>query len=265
LVEGRQAVQMSVKQALFRAQYRERIERWYNGPLHVMVIYGFGIPMLLWFISNIADPVRWYQWAVIPVVFLVSNILEWGMHLYIMHRPRSNRIARAIYTRHTLMHHQFFTEKNYTIDGVRDFRIVFFPPYTELAALLLAVPGSMLLGLLLGANAGWLSMCTVGILYMTYEFFHFCCHVRDNWFVRNVPFVNTIRRHHVAHHDQSIMMDRNMNLTFPIADWLFGTSDLRRGLFGTIFNGYSNEFVRHDMVRKSRRPALDTARSDSSA
>ena len=25
-----------------------------------------------------------------------------------------------------------------------------------------------------------------------------------------------------------------MNLTFPIADWLFGTSDLNRGLIGTL-------------------------------
>ena len=28
------------------------------------------------------------------------------------------------------------------------------------------------------------------------------------------------------------MMEVNMNLTFPIADWAFGTSDLDRGLFG---------------------------------
>ena len=67
---------------------------------------------------------------------------------------------------------------------------------------------------------------------LVYEFMHFCCHVDENWFVRNAPFVNTIRRHHTAHHDQSIMMERNMNLTFPIMDWLFGTSDLDRGLIG---------------------------------
>ncbi len=35
-----------------------------------------------------------------------------------------------------------------------------------------------------------------------------------------------------------------MNLTFSIADWLFGTSDLDRGLFGTLFNGYSRKYVR---------------------
>jgi hypothetical protein len=250
---------MTEKQAAFRTAYRARIESWYNGLAHVLIIYGIGIPILVWFIRNLDQPIHWYQWLVVPVVFIVSNILEWAMHLYVMHRPQRNAIARAIYTRHTLMHHQFFTEKNYTIDGIRDFRIVFFPPYTEVAALMLAVPGSLLLAAILGNNAGWLSMATVVSLYMTYEFFHFCCHVPDNAFVRHMPFVNTIRRHHVAHHDHAIMMDRNMNLTFPIADWLFGTSDLNRGLLGTLFNGYSTRHVRSDLGRKSRRPQLGEA------
>ena len=75
-------------------------------------------------------------------------------------------------------------------------------------------------------------------MYLIYEFMHFCCHVDENWFVRNMPFVNTIRRHHTAHHNQSIMMERNMNLTFPMMDWLLGTSDLDRGVLGHVFNGY---------------------------
>jgi hypothetical protein len=35
-----------------------------------------------------------------------------------------------------------------------------------------------------------------------------------------------------------IMMHLNMNLTFPVADWAMGTSDLNRGLLGHLFNGY---------------------------
>jgi hypothetical protein len=83
---------------------------------------------------------------------------------------------------------------------------------------------------------------------------HFCCHVDESWFVRNMPFVNTIRRHHTAHHDQSIMMERNMNLTFPIMDWLFGTSDLDRGLIGHLLNGYDTRFVKTDMRKTARTP-----------
>ena len=65
--------------------------------------------------------------------------------------------------------------------------------------------------------------------------------------VRNVPFVNTIRRHHKAHHNMGIMMHVNMNLTFPVADWAMGTSDLDRGLLGHIFNGYSDKHVKEEL------------------
>ena len=77
-------------------------------------------------------------------------------------------------------------------------------------------------------------MCTTTGMYLIYEFMHFCCHVDENWFVRSCPFVNTLRRHHTAHHNARLMMETNMNLTFPIADWFFGTSDLDRGLICTL-------------------------------
>jgi hypothetical protein len=43
------------------------------------------------------------------------------------------------------------------------------------------------------------------------------------------------------------MQTRNFNLTFPICDALFGTSDLDRGLVGTLFNGNSNKYIRRDL------------------
>lgn len=236
----------------FRAEYRTKIERWYSPGLHVLVIYAIGGTALWVFVRQIQTPVTWYQWAVVPMVFLVSNVAEWAMHRYVMHRPRKNVIARAIYTRHTLNHHEFFTQDNWTIDMIRDYRIVFFPPYTEIAAIVLTVPGALLLGWLLGANAGWLTLCTTITLYMVYEAFHFCCHVDDNWFLRHCPFINTIRRHHAAHHDQRVMTRVNLNLTFPIADWLFGTSDVDRGILGTLFNGYSTRFLRKDLEQIRR-------------
>jgi hypothetical protein len=95
--------------------------------------------------------------------------------------------------------------------------------------------------------------------YLIYETFHYCCHVHDNWFVRNMPFINTIRRHHTAHHNQGIMMKYNMNLTFPIADWLMRTSDLDRGLLGHLFNGYNEEHV-----KKELRPIIKRFRNDDS-
>ena len=45
-----------------------------------------------------------------------------------------------------------------------------------------------------------------------------------------------------------------MNLTFPIADWLFGTSDLDRGLIGTLFNGYDTRYLKGTLRGHPHRP-----------
>ena len=45
-----------------------------------------------------------------------------------------------------------------------------------------------------------------------------------------------------------------MNLTFPIADWLFGTSYLKRGLIGHIFNGYETKHLKENLRAKPRTP-----------
>ena len=70
----------------------------------------------------------------------------------------------------------------------------------------------------------------------------------------SMPFVNTLRRHHTAHHNARLMMEVNMNLTFPIADWLFGTSDLDRGLIGHLFNGYDTRFLKKKLRARPKSP-----------
>jgi hypothetical protein len=155
------------------------------------------------------------------------------------------------------MHHQFFTEKEMRFADQRDWRVTFFPPYALATFTLMSIPLAIVAGVIISPNVGWLLISTTTSMYLIYEFMHFCCHVEESWFVRNVPLVNTIRRHHAAHHDQSIMMERNMNLTFPIMDWLFGTSDLNRGLLGHLFNGYDTRFIKRDMRKTSRTPRIE--------
>lgn len=54
-------------------------------------------------------------------------------------------------------------------------------------------------------------------------------------------------------------MRYNMNLTFPIADCLLGTSDLRRSLIGHLFNGASERYVKPE-----RKPIIARFRNDHS-
>ena len=136
-----------------------------------------------------------------------------------------------------------------------------FSPVVHPWYLLWVMVPALVLGWLITPNVGWLLMCTTTSIYLIYEFMHFCCHIEENKFVRYCPFVNTIRRHHTAHHNQHIMMNCNMNLTFPIADWMFGTSDLNRGLLGHIFNGYSTKYIKKELYEPRRRRSQKTSSS----
>lgn len=236
---------MTRRQFDYRQIYRERVAAWYNGFLHVALIYTIGLGAMYVYAAHIHDPL-WWEWLTLPVVFLLTNLFEWFIHAQVMHRPRKNKALRAIYTRHTLMHHQFFTDTEMRFAGPFDWRVTFFPPYALIVFILMSAPAALIAGWLISPNTGWLLMCATTGVYLIYEFMHFCCHVDENWFVRHCPLVNTMRRHHTAHHRQSNMMRANMNLTFPIADWLFGTSDLNRGLFGHLFNGYNTDHIKRD-------------------
>ena len=249
---------MSERQRQFREKYVSEISPMYNGLLHIGVIYAAGIAAIWYCLSQLQDA-RW-EWLVAIPVFIAGNFVEWAMHKYIMHRRVDVFALRAIYERHTRQHHQYFTDNEATIDSVKEFRIVFFP---WRVLMVLGVGGlgfGFLAAQLINPNAGYILFITMVGQYLIYEAFHYCCHVKDNAFVRNMPFINTIRRHHTAHHNQGIMMHYNMNLTFPIADWFMGTSDLRRGLLGHLFNGYSNAHVRDELKPIIQRFRVDDSR-----
>jgi hypothetical protein len=246
---------MSERQRRFREEYQSGISPLYSGPLHIGVIYVVGLAVIAFCVSRL-EGARW-EWLLVLPVFFFSNLFEWWIHKNVMHRLVDVWALRAIYDRHTRQHHQYFTDNEMTVDSTREWRIIFFPWRALFTFMALGTPFALGLAWLVNANAGYILMVTIVGQYLIYETFHYCCHVHENWFVRNMPFVNTIRRHHTAHHNYGIMMNRNMNLTFPIADWVMGTSDLDRGLVGHIFNGYDESHVRAELrptIERFRRP-----------
>ena len=229
---------LSQRQAAFRADFRTRIAPAYFGWAHVALIYALGLAAIWFCARQVASP-AWYEFLVIPVAFCISNVFEWWIHRYVMHRPVKGFMG--IYKRHTLAHHQFFTA--YRADHRQLARL----PHRVLSAVCagrvhgaVAAAGGGAWAGRAGRTPGWLLLITNVGLYLNYELFHFCCHVKDDRFVRHIPLVNSIRRHHIAHHNTAMMMERNFNLTYPIADWFFGTSDLACGLLRHVFNGYDD-------------------------
>ena len=257
MTSGSNGMRMTERQQRFREQYVAGISPWYNGLVHIGVMYAAGLAAIVWSVSRMTQP--GWEWLLIAPMAVAGNFVEWGMHKFVMHRLIDVFALRAIYERHTRQHHQYFSDVEPTIDTTREFRIVFFPWRVLITLGVGGLVFGSIAALVLNANAGYVVMITMVGHYLIYETFHYCCHVHDNWFVRNMPFVNTIRRHHTAHHNMGIMMRYNMNLTFPIADWFLGTSDLRRGLLGHLFNGYSQEHVKEEL-----KPIIARFRNDHS-
>jgi len=236
---------MTERQRKFREKYVSEISPWYNGFVHIGVMYAAGIGAIWWCVSQMHNAT--WEWLLVVPVAIGGNFVEWAMHKYVMHRLRDVFALRAIYDRHTRQHHQYFTDNDPTISTVQEFRIVFFPWRVLIVLAVMGTVFGFIAAKLINANAGYVVFITMIGHYMVYETFHFCCHVPENWLVRNLPFVNTIRRHHAAHHNMGIMMHCNMNLTFPIADWAMNTSDLKRGLLGHLFNGYDQTYVKEEL------------------
>ncbi len=244
---------ISERQKTFRKEYRSRIMGWYDGYVHIAIIYAMGAAAFYIYVQHVEN-VLWWEWLTLPITFLFTNMFEWLVHKHIMHRPFNMKVLRAVYERHTLNHHQFFTDDEMRFRDHTDWRVTVFPPYALVVFILMSMPTAFFLSWAISSNVGWLFMCATSGMYLLYEFMHFCCHVDENWFVRNMPFVNTIRRHHTAHHNARLMMEVNMNLTFPIADCLFGTSDLDRGVLGHVFNGYDTTYLKTNLRGRPKGP-----------
>ena len=232
---------MTDRQRKFREIYVSGISPFYNGIFHIGIMYGVGSLIVFYCLTQLDNP-SWAWLTIIPVA-IAGNFVEWTMHKYVMHRLVDVFALRAIYDRHTRQHHQYFTDTDYTIETVKEHRIVFFPLRVLIVLGVFGLLISYFAAKAINTNVGYIVYITMVSHYLIYETFHYCCHIQENWFVRNVPLVNTIRRHHAAHHNLGIMMHKNMNLTFPLADWIMGTSDLKRGLLGTLFNGFNEDHI----------------------
>ncbi len=66
------ATAMTDRQRRYRATYRERVAGWYNGWLHVFIIYAIGFTALYVYLSNLSA-VGAAEWFTVPLTFLFCN------------------------------------------------------------------------------------------------------------------------------------------------------------------------------------------------
>ena len=88
----------------FRLSYRNKIANWYNGYLHIAIIFGIGFSLLFIYLQYIDQP-SIFDFLTIPITFIAANFFEWYLHKVIMHKPQKKIGLRAIYQRHNHNHH----------------------------------------------------------------------------------------------------------------------------------------------------------------
>jgi hypothetical protein len=239
---------MDEKQRLFRSQYQAATSPYYNGVLHGLFVFGLGIALIVAAFNQV-QAASW-AWLGVPATLLFANLNEWYVHKNRLHKRGKNRLSQLIWHRHTKEHHHYFTHEEMRVASTREYRIVFFPAYAFVLIAIQSILLGLVCALVAGPNLGYIVFATAIAFYLLYEAMHFLCHVDENSVVRHLPLVNTMRRNHMVHHTQALMTDYNMNLTFPLADWLLGTSDLQRSLLGTIFNGYASQHLKPEVARR---------------
>lgn len=210
----------SVQQA--RTAFRERrISGRYSGRLHlattvsICILVAISSAMLL-------DNVSLLEWLTIPLTFLYANLSEYLGHRGPMHHK--TLFLSAVFERHTIEHHSFFTDEAPSFDSTRDYKAVLFPPILLFFFIsCFAVPVGALLYYLVSPNVCFLFVLTAILYFLNYEVLHFAYHTDlDSWLGR-LPFVSELRKHHIIHHNKSLMLRCNFNITYPICDRLFGT------------------------------------------
>ena len=78
----------------FRLSYRNKIANWYNGYLHIAIIFGIGFSLLFIYLQYIDQP-SIFDFLTIPITFIAANFFEWYLHKVIMHKPQKKIGLRA--------------------------------------------------------------------------------------------------------------------------------------------------------------------------
>src|SRR5262245_51111215 len=209
--------------ARFRAEFRERkISPRYNGVLHFLFTSVVSLSVIVYAAATVRAP-HWWELLTVPAAFLFANFVEYRAHKGVMH----HRIKpfHLIFERHTPSHHHFYTHEAMAADSTRDYYMVLFPPILIVFFFgLFALPVGFLLSLVSTANVARLFVATAVGYFLTYEWLHFSYHQEPDSFIGRIWLVRLLRGHHTAHHDLGLMQKYNFNITFPICDWLFGTT-----------------------------------------
>lgn len=207
------------RQAL-RTAIVAKIPTWYSPIAHLLCPSAIALALIAVAIHFIHD-LRAWQLATIPAFFLFANATEWRAHRYALHRR--TRFLETLYDRHTPIHHRIFVTEDMAVQDRREWRVVLIPAFGIAAVAGLLLPIIALAALVVGRNVAALAFATSIGYVALYEWMHLSYHMPPDSFVGRRWLIRKLRQHHATHHAPELMQRWNMNVTFPIWDWVRGT------------------------------------------
>jgi hypothetical protein len=211
----------TVKQA--RAAFHERhASKYYSGALHLATTAGISLLVASWS-AMMLETVTPLEWATIPLTFLYANLSEYLGHRGPMHHK--TKFLSDVFKRHSIEHHSFFTHEAATFDSSQDYKAVLFPPILLSFFLgCFAFPVGAILYYFVSPNVCFLFVLTAILYFLNYELLHFVYHMDPQSRAGLLPFMSRLRKHHIIHHNKSLMTRYNFNINYPICDRIFGTT-----------------------------------------
>jgi sterol desaturase/sphingolipid hydroxylase (fatty acid hydroxylase superfamily) len=166
------------------------------------------------------------DWLLAPAFFLIANLIEWTVHRNPMHRPL---VPRIMYRNHAQLHHLAFTDHTMAITRPAELGLIMMPWYTMIGLFVLASPILIAAGFLRGPGQSGVFLLVAVAYFLMYETLHALYHLPDATLDRagigRLRLFRRLQAHHAHHHILGRMAHVNFNVTFPLMDRLFGTSE----------------------------------------
>jgi hypothetical protein len=206
----------------FRERFREEnIGKNYSGKLHFVFITVWCLAGISVCVFYIHQP-TWKQVLIIPLTFLYTNLFEYIGHRFPMHHQYQS--LKAVFKRHTVQHHHFFTNEHMNCDSVNDFKIILFPPVLLIFfSLFFVAPIFAFIFYFFSLNAALIYVATTLAYYLNYEWFHLAYHLPETNLVYHIPGLRALRSLHHNHHNHKLMDKHNFNISYPVFDFIFGS------------------------------------------
>lgn len=158
-----------------------------------------------------------------------GSFFEWVLHKYLMHRPFL--FVTYPFRTHAQTHHvKFGSGRNYHLQDDGQKNLVTMAWWNSPILIAVNAPAGILAAWLIGS--WWIVPGWIGALvfyYGMYEYFHWCMHVPGPRWFQSTRLFKWVDQHHRLHH---LVPGRNLNVVFPLADFVFRTRISRAPMNG---------------------------------